>query len=146
MVDERGRDKNQICNGGRRAENEMRDNYQFILSMRASHFRSVSKTIPIPEDLGHRATGELVTVDVAILMRRENFSEKFSITLGFLSGVIAFCSSLIVTMTWLHCSAPLGLSVNVSSFPLMLSLIIPAATLIVALAVLKNGLLRISGV
>jgi hypothetical protein len=31
MVDERGRDKNQICNGGRRAENEMRDNYGFIL-------------------------------------------------------------------------------------------------------------------
>jgi hypothetical protein len=53
MVDERGRDKNQICNGGRRAENEMRDNYQFILPVRASHFRSMSKTITIPEDLGH---------------------------------------------------------------------------------------------
>jgi hypothetical protein len=54
MVDERGRDKNQICNGGRRAENGMRDNYQFILPARASHFRSESKTISIPEDLGHR--------------------------------------------------------------------------------------------
>jgi hypothetical protein len=52
MVDERGRDKNQICNGGRRAENEMRDNYRFILPVRASHFRSVSKTNSIPEDLG----------------------------------------------------------------------------------------------
>jgi hypothetical protein len=31
MVNERGRDKNQICNGGRRVENEMRDNYRFIL-------------------------------------------------------------------------------------------------------------------
>jgi hypothetical protein len=53
MVDERGRDKNQICNGGRRAENGMRDNCWFILPVRASHFRSVSKTVSIPEDLGH---------------------------------------------------------------------------------------------
>jgi hypothetical protein len=53
-VDERGRDKNQICNGGRRVENEMRDNYRFILPVRASRFRSVSKTVSIPEDLGHR--------------------------------------------------------------------------------------------
>jgi hypothetical protein len=54
MVVEWGRGKNQICNGGRRAENRMRDNYRFILPMRASHFRSVRKTIFIPEDLGHR--------------------------------------------------------------------------------------------
>jgi hypothetical protein len=54
MVDEKGRDKNQICNGGRRAENEMRDNYWFILPAEASHFRSVSKTVSIPEDLGHQ--------------------------------------------------------------------------------------------
>jgi hypothetical protein len=53
-MDERGTDKNQICNGGRMAENGMRDIYQFILLMRASHFRSVSKTVSIPEDLGHR--------------------------------------------------------------------------------------------
>jgi hypothetical protein len=46
-----GGDKTQICNGGRRAENEMQDNYRFILLARASHFRSVSKTIFIPEDL-----------------------------------------------------------------------------------------------
>jgi hypothetical protein len=32
----------------------MRDNYRFILSARASHFRSVSKTVSIPEDFGHR--------------------------------------------------------------------------------------------
>jgi hypothetical protein len=51
-MDERGRDKNQICNGGRRVKNGMRDNYRFILPVRASHFRSVSKTISIPEDLG----------------------------------------------------------------------------------------------
>jgi hypothetical protein len=54
MVDERGRDKNQISNGGRRAENEMRDNYRFILLVRASPFRSTSKTVSRPEDLGHR--------------------------------------------------------------------------------------------
>jgi hypothetical protein len=53
MMDERGRDKNQIYNGGRRAENRMRDNYWFILPVRVSHFRSVSKTISIPKDLGH---------------------------------------------------------------------------------------------
>jgi hypothetical protein len=34
MVDERGRDKNEICNGGRRVENEMWDNYRFILPVR----------------------------------------------------------------------------------------------------------------
>jgi hypothetical protein len=32
----------------------MRDNYRFILLARASYFRSVSKAISIPEDLGHR--------------------------------------------------------------------------------------------
>jgi hypothetical protein len=53
MVDEKGTDKNQICNGGRRAKNEMRDKYWFILPVRASHFRSMRKTIFIPEDLGH---------------------------------------------------------------------------------------------
>jgi hypothetical protein len=79
-------------------------------------------------------------------MRRENFVEKFLTALGFLSGVIASRSSLIVTMTWLHCSVLLGFNVNASSFPLMLSLMIPAATSIVALAVLKNDLPRISSV
>jgi hypothetical protein len=31
----------------------MRDNYRFILPVRASHFSSVSETVSIPEDLGH---------------------------------------------------------------------------------------------
>jgi hypothetical protein len=52
MMDERGRDKNQICNGGRRVENGMRDNYRFILSARASYFRSVSEIVFISEDSG----------------------------------------------------------------------------------------------
>jgi hypothetical protein len=54
MVDERGRDKIKYVNGGRGAENEMGDNYRFILPTIASHFRSVSKTVFIPEDLGCR--------------------------------------------------------------------------------------------
>jgi hypothetical protein len=66
--------------------------------------------------------------------------------LGILSGVIAFLSGLIVTMTWLHFFVPLGLNVDVSSFLLMLSFMIIAATSIVALVVLKNGLPRISGI
>jgi hypothetical protein len=51
MVGKRGRDKNQICNGGRRAENGKRDDYRFILPARTSHFWHVSKTVSIPEDL-----------------------------------------------------------------------------------------------
>jgi hypothetical protein len=30
------------------------ENHQFILPMRSLHFRSVSKTVSIPEDLDHR--------------------------------------------------------------------------------------------
>jgi hypothetical protein len=89
--------------------------------------------------------GDLVTTGVAFLTHRENFVEKFSAALGFLSGVIAFLSSLIVTMTWLHFSVCLGLNVDVSSFLLMLSFLIRAATSIVTPMVLKNGLQRISG-
>jgi hypothetical protein len=70
-------------------------------------------------------------------MHLENFVEKFLTALGFLSGLITFLSSLIVTMTWLHFLVPLGLNVNVSSFLLMLSFMILAATSIVAPVVLK---------
>jgi hypothetical protein len=82
---------------------------------------------------------------MAFLTCQENFIEKFLAALGFLSDVIAFRSGLIVTMTWLHYSIPLGLNVNVSSFPVMLSFMIPDATSIVAPTVLKNGLPRMSG-
>jgi predicted ferric reductase len=91
-------------------------------------------------------TGDLVTTDVAFLTRRENFLEKFSAALGFLSGIIAFLSILIVTMTWFHFLVPLGLNVDVSSFLLMLSFMILAAASIVAPMVLKNGLPKISGI
>jgi hypothetical protein len=70
-------------------------------------------------------------------MRPENFVEKFLAALGFLSGVIAFLSGLIMTKTWLHFLVPLGLNVNVSSFLLMLSFMILAATSIVVPVVLK---------
>jgi hypothetical protein len=83
---------------------------------------------------------------VAFLIHQENFVEKFSAALGFLSGVIAFLSGLIVTMTWLNFLVPLGLNVDVSSFVQMLSFMILAATSIVAPVVLKNGLQRMSGI
>jgi hypothetical protein len=46
--------KIKYASGGRRVENEMRDNYRFILPVRAPHFMSVSKTVSISEDLSHR--------------------------------------------------------------------------------------------
>jgi hypothetical protein len=79
----------------------MWNNYRFIHLTRASCFRSVSKTISIPEDLGHGTTRELVTVDVAFLTDRQNFGEIFSVVLGFLSGVIAFHGLLFRDWGWL---------------------------------------------
>jgi hypothetical protein len=76
------------------------------------------------------------------LLHQENFIEKFSAALGFLSGVIAFLSGLIVTMTWLHFLVPLGLNVNVSYFFLMLSFMILVATSIVSPVVLKMDVCR----
>jgi hypothetical protein len=73
---------------------------------------------------------------VAFLTRPKNFIEKFLAALGFLSGVIEFFSSLIVTMTWLHFLVPMGLNVNASSFLLMLSFMILATTSIVAPVIL----------
>jgi hypothetical protein len=46
--------KIKYANGGRRAEDKILDNYRFLLLARASYFRSVSKTVSIPKDLGHR--------------------------------------------------------------------------------------------
>jgi hypothetical protein len=39
-------------------------------------------------------TGEVIAAGVAFLTRRENFIEKFSAALGFLSGAVAFCDLL----------------------------------------------------
>jgi hypothetical protein len=98
------------------------------------------------EDWFVGATGDLVATRVAFLMRRENFIEKFSTALGFLSGVIAFLTGLIVTMTWLHFLVPLSLNVDVSSSLPMLSFMIRATTTIIASVVLKNGLPRMSSI
>jgi hypothetical protein len=76
MVDKRGRDKNQICNGGREAESGMRDNYRFNFPVRASHFRSVSKTISIPEDLGHQHNWRTCRNRRGILHALRKFRQK----------------------------------------------------------------------
>jgi hypothetical protein len=72
MVDERGWDKNQICNGGRMAENEMWDNYRFILPGRASHFRYVRGPSPYLKIQVIGVVGEIVAADVAFLTCQEN--------------------------------------------------------------------------
>jgi hypothetical protein len=46
-------------------------------------------------------TRELVTIDVAFLTCRENFSKKLLVVLGFLSGVIALCGLLFHNWGWL---------------------------------------------
>jgi hypothetical protein len=76
MVDKSGRDKNQICKWWRRAETEIRDNYQFILLARASHFRSVSKTVSIPEDLGHQCDWRTCCSRCGILDASRKFCRK----------------------------------------------------------------------
>jgi hypothetical protein len=90
--------------------------------------------------------GELVTAGMALLTRRVDFIEKFLAVLGFLLGVMVSLSGPSVNLTWWHYLVPFGLNVNVSSFPLMLSFIIQAATSIMAMTVLRNGLPRMSGI
>jgi hypothetical protein len=85
-MDERGRDKNQICNGGRRVENGMQDNYRFILSVRVSHFRSVSKTVSIPEYLGHQCDWRTCRGRCGILDTSRKFRRKIIGSAGLLIG------------------------------------------------------------
>jgi hypothetical protein len=86
MVDDWGRDKNQISNGGRRAENGMRDNYRFFLPARASHFRSVSQTISVPEDLGHQHDWRTCHSRRGILDTSRKFRRKILDCAGILIG------------------------------------------------------------
>jgi hypothetical protein len=86
MMDERGRDENQICNVRTRAENDMRDNYRFILLMRASHFRYVSKTISIPEDLGRWHNWRTCRSKRGILDTSRKFWRKILSCAGLLIG------------------------------------------------------------
>jgi hypothetical protein len=63
------------------------------------------------------------------LARRENFVEKFSTALGFLSGVIAFFSGLIVTMTWWHFFGTLGFECGCLLFPANVELYDPSCNI-----------------
>jgi hypothetical protein len=63
----------------------MRDNYRFILPVRASHFRFVSKTVSIPKDLGHQRDWRTCHSRRGILDASKKIREKFSVALGFLS-------------------------------------------------------------
>jgi hypothetical protein len=108
MVDAMGSDENQICNGGRMAENEMRDNNQFILQVRASHFRSVSKTVSIPEDLGYRRDWRTFYSRRGIVDASRKFWRKNLGCAGLLIGCHSipqpFVSRLTVTshVLWQH--------------------------------------------
>jgi hypothetical protein len=77
------------ANGERRAENEMRDNYRFILPVRASHFRYVSKIVSIPEDLGWRRDWRTCHIRHGILDASRNFCRKI---LGY-AGLLIGCHS-----------------------------------------------------
>jgi hypothetical protein len=86
MVDERGRDKNQICNDARRVKNEMRDNYRFIHPARASHFRSMRKTVSISEDLGHQCDWRTCRSRRGILDASRKLCRKILGCVGLLIG------------------------------------------------------------
>jgi hypothetical protein len=64
----------------------MRDNYWFILLVRASHFRSVSKTISIPEDLGHWCNWRTCHSRCGILDVSRKFHRKILGCTGLLIG------------------------------------------------------------
>jgi hypothetical protein len=94
-----GEIKNQICNGGRRAENKMWDNYRFILPVRASYFRSVSKTVSIPEDLGHRCDWKTYRSRCGILDASRKFWQNI---LGY-AGLLIGCHSILrPSVSWLR--------------------------------------------
>jgi hypothetical protein len=68
----------------------MRDNYRFILSARASHFRSVSKIVSIPEDLGRRCDWRTCHSRCGILDASRKFRQKI---LGY-AGLLIGCHSI----------------------------------------------------
>jgi hypothetical protein len=98
----KGRDKNQICNGGRRAENEIWDNYRFILPVRSSHFRFVRKTVSMPEDLGHRWDWRTCHSRCGIL----DASRKFRRRILDYAGLLIRCHSIPQpSVSWLRVSS-----------------------------------------
>jgi hypothetical protein len=64
----------------------MRDNYRFLLRARASHFRSVSKTVSIPKDLGHRCDRRTCRSRRGILDASRKFHRKILGCVGLLIG------------------------------------------------------------
>jgi hypothetical protein len=62
----------------------MWDNYQFILLVRASHFRSMSKTVSIPEDLGHWCDWRTCHSRQGILDASRKFRRKILSCVGLL--------------------------------------------------------------
>jgi hypothetical protein len=79
------------ANGGRRMENEIWDNYRFILSVRASHFRSVSKIVSIPEYLGHRCDWRTCRSRRGIL----DASRKFHRRIFYCAWLLIGCHSIL---------------------------------------------------
>jgi hypothetical protein len=64
----------------------MWDNYRFIFPARASHFRSVSKTVSIPEDLDRRFDWRTCCGRCGILDVPRKFHRKFLGCAGLLVG------------------------------------------------------------
>jgi hypothetical protein len=79
-----GEIKIKYVNGGRRAKNELWDNDWFILLARASHFRSVSKTVFIPKDLCHRCYWRTCRSRCGILDASREFRRKILGSTGLL--------------------------------------------------------------
>jgi hypothetical protein len=77
--------KIKYTNSGGMVENGMQDNYRFILPMGASHFRSVSKTVSIPKDLGRRCDWRTCCNRRGILDVLRKFYGFFLAALAFLS-------------------------------------------------------------
>jgi hypothetical protein len=95
MVDERG-EKMQMVEEWQK---KIWDNYQFILPVRASHFRSVSKTISIPEDLGRRCNWRTCRSMCGILDAPRKFCRKILRCAGRLIG----CHSILwPSVSWLR--------------------------------------------
>jgi hypothetical protein len=83
MVDER---RGENANGGKRVENELFDYYRFILPTRASHFSSFSKTVSIPEDLGHWRDWRTCHSRCGILDASKRFCRKILACASLLIG------------------------------------------------------------
>jgi hypothetical protein len=64
----------------------MRDNYWLILLARALRFRSVSKTVSIPKDLGHRCDWRTCHSRRGILDMSRKFYRKILDCAGLLIG------------------------------------------------------------